>query len=59
MDTRTAWGNMDDNTRRIVVELYSQYERSGNQSTLEELRRIFKNYGDDDPDERDLVRLLR
>lgn len=58
MDTKEAWGNMDSNTRRLVLELYSEYQRTNSSSVLQELRRIFKNFGDD-PDIRELARVLR
>lgn len=59
MDTRTAWDNMNSDTKRLVVELYSQYSRNGSRSTLEEIKRIFKNHGYGNPSERELERLLR
>lgn len=42
MDTRGAWDNMNSDTKRLVVELWAQYQRTGSSSALEELRAIFK-----------------
>lgn len=58
MDTRGAWDNMNSDTKRLVVEMWAQYQRTGSSSALEELRAIFKNHGDSDPSERTLSRVL-
>lgn len=58
MDTKTAWENMNSDTKQLVIELYAQYKRSGSRSVLEELKRIFENHGYGDPSERELERLL-
>lgn len=59
MDIRSAWNNMNEDTKQLVIELYLQYKRSGSRSALEEIRRIFKNHGDDAPSEYELEKLLR
>ena len=58
MDTRGAWDNMNSDTKRLVVELWAQQQRTGSSSALEELRASFKNHGDSDPSERTLSRVL-
>ena len=59
MDTRFAWNNMNEDTKQLVIELYLQYKRSGSRSALEEIRRIFKNHGNDAPSEKKKKKLLR
>lgn len=59
MDTISAWNNMNKDTKQLVIELYSQYKRSGSYSALEEIRRIFKNHSNCEPSESELERLLR
>lgn len=58
MDTRDAWNNMNSDTKELVVRLWMQYQRTGSSSVLEELRAIFKSWGDSDPSERTLSRVL-
>lgn len=59
MDIRDAWNRMDSNTQRLVVELYSRYNRNGSGSDLREIRDIFKNHECDDADEAKLARVLK
>lgn len=57
-DIRDAWNRMNDDTKRLVVQLWERYNRSGDSSALDELRNIFRNHGDDGDDIRDRVRRL-
>lgn len=57
-DIRDAWNRMNDDTKRLVVQLWERYNRSGDSSALDELRNIFLNHGDDGDDIRDRVRRL-
>lgn len=59
MDTRDAWNRMDSGTRDLVLKLWQQYQSTGSESVLRELREIFRNHGDDDPTERTFTRVLR
>lgn len=57
-DIRDAWNRMNDDTKRLVAELWEKYNRSGDSDALYELRKIFQNHGDDGDDIRDRVRRL-
>lgn len=59
MDIRDAWSRMNSDTQRLVVDLYSQYNRNGAQSTLTQIINIFKNHDCNDVDEATLARVLR
>lgn len=58
METRDAWNRMNSDTKALVLQLWKQYQSSGSQSALKELRAIFENHGADDPTEREVERLF-
>lgn len=59
MNIKDAWNRMDSNTQKLVVDLWTLYNRSGSRKTLEEIREIFRNHDCENPSENELSRTLK